>query len=37
LEIKAAHGFSHEDSAIMAAARALGCSILYSEDTSHGR
>jgi predicted nucleic acid-binding protein len=37
LEIKAAHGFSYWDSAIMAAARALGCGILYSEDMSHGR
>ncbi len=37
LEIKAAHGFSYWDSAIIAAARALGCALLYSEDTSHGR
>ena len=37
LEIKAAHGFSYWDSAIIAAARALGCRILYSEDMSHGR
>jgi len=37
LEIKAAHGFSYWDSAIVAAARALGCSTLYSEDLSHGR
>jgi predicted nucleic acid-binding protein len=37
LEIKAAHGFSYWDSAIIAAARALGCSRLYSEDMSHGR
>jgi predicted nucleic acid-binding protein len=36
-EIKAAHGFSYWDSAIVAAARALGCRILYSEDMSHGR
>lgn len=37
LEIKAAHGFSYWDSAVVAAARALGCSTLYSEDLSHGR
>jgi predicted nucleic acid-binding protein len=37
LEIKAAHGFSYWDSAIIAAARALGCTTLYTEDLSHGR
>ena len=37
LEIKAAHGFSYWDSAIIAAARALGCRELYTEDRSHGR
>jgi predicted nucleic acid-binding protein len=37
LEIKAAHGFSYWDSAVIAAARALGCRLLYSEDMSHGR
>ena len=37
LQIKAAHGFSYRDSAIIAAARALGCRELYSEDMSHGR
>jgi predicted nucleic acid-binding protein len=37
LEIKAAHGFSYWDSAIIAAARALGCRELYSEDMGHGR
>jgi predicted nucleic acid-binding protein len=37
LEIKAAHGFSYWDSAIVAAARALGCRELYTEDLSHGR
>ena len=37
LEIKAAHGFSYWDSAIVAAARAIGCRVLYSEDMSHGR
>jgi predicted nucleic acid-binding protein len=37
LEIKAAHGFSYWDSAIIAAARALGCRVLYSEEMTHGR
>jgi predicted nucleic acid-binding protein len=37
LDIKAAHGFSYWDSAIIAAARALGCRELYTEDMSHGR
>ena len=37
LEIEAAYGFSHWDSAIIAAARALGCRELYSEDMSHRR
>ena len=37
LQIKATHGFSYWDSAIIAAARALGCRELYSEDMSHGR
>jgi predicted nucleic acid-binding protein len=37
LEIKAAHGFSYWDSAIIAAARALGCRVLYTEDMVHGR
>ena len=37
LEIKAAHGFSYWDSATIAAARAMGCRTLYSEDLSHGR
>ena len=37
LEIKVAHRFSYWDSAIIAAARALGCRELYSEDMSHGR
>lgn len=37
LEIKSAHGFSYWDSAIVAAARALGCRELYTEDLSHGR
>ena len=37
LEIKGAHGFSYWDSAIIAAARALGCRELYSEDMSHGQ
>jgi predicted nucleic acid-binding protein len=37
LEIKADHGFSYWDCAIIAAARALGCGELYTEDLSHGR
>jgi predicted nucleic acid-binding protein len=37
LEIKAAQGFSYWDSAIIAAARALGCRTLYTEDMSLGR
>jgi predicted nucleic acid-binding protein len=37
LEIKAAHGLSYWDAAIIAAARALGCRELLSEDMSHGQ
>lgn len=37
LEIKAKHGFSYWDSAIIAAARMLGCTEIYSEDMAHGR
>ena len=37
LEITARHRFSYWDSAIIAAARALGCRELYTEDMSHGR
>jgi predicted nucleic acid-binding protein len=37
LEIKATHRFSYWDSAIIAAARALGCGELYTEDMAHGR
>ena len=37
LDIRAAHGFSYWDSAIIAAARALGCAELLTEDLSHGR
>jgi predicted nucleic acid-binding protein len=37
LEIKKVHQLSYWDSAIVAAARALGCNRLYSEDLSHGR
>jgi predicted nucleic acid-binding protein len=37
LGIKAAHGFSYWDSAIIAAARAMGCARLYSEDMAYGR
>lgn len=37
LAITAEHEFSYWDSAIIAAAGALGCRELYSEDLSHGR
>lgn len=37
LDIKAVHNFSYWDSTIIAAARALGCRELYTEDLSHGR
>lgn len=37
LEIRAQHGLSYWDAAILAAARALGCRQLLSEDMSHGR
>lgn len=37
LEIQGAHRFSYWDCAIIAAARALGCHELFSEDMTHGR
>ena len=37
LTIRAAHGFSYWDSAIIAAASALGCRELYTEDLTHER
>jgi predicted nucleic acid-binding protein len=37
LEIRTAHTLSYWDAANVAAARALGCQELYSEDMSHGR
>ena len=37
LEIKAICRLSYRDAAIIAAARALGCRELLSEDMSHGR
>jgi predicted nucleic acid-binding protein len=37
LEIKAAHRLSSWDAAVVAAARALGCRELFSEDMAHGR
>ena len=37
LEIRAAHAFSYWDSAIIAAAQALECDQLLTEDLSHGR
>jgi predicted nucleic acid-binding protein len=36
LEIKASYGFSYWDCAIVAAARRLGCEVLYTEDLTHG-
>ena len=37
LELRAAHGFSYWDSAIVAAALALGAKRLFTEDLSHGQ
>lgn len=37
LEIKARHGFSYWDSAVIAAARSAGCSELFTEDLSNGQ
>ena len=37
LDIKAAYRLSYWDSAIVAAAQALGCEVLYSEDMNHGQ
>jgi len=37
LEIKAQNNLSYWDAAIVAAARALGCTQLYSEDMQHDR
>lgn len=37
LEIKARYGFSYWDSAVIAAARAAGCTELFTEDLSHGQ
>jgi predicted nucleic acid-binding protein len=37
LDIRAAHGLSYWDAAIVAAARTSGCRELLSEDMSHGR
>ncbi len=37
LTIEGAHGLSYWDSAIIAAASALGCRELYTEDLTHGR
>jgi predicted nucleic acid-binding protein len=36
LEIKSAYGLSYWDSAVVAAARALNCATVYSEDMRHG-
>jgi len=37
LQIRMAHGFSYWDSAIVAAARILGCDRLYTEDLNYGQ
>jgi predicted nucleic acid-binding protein len=37
MDIRAVHQFSYWDCAIIAAAGALGCRELYTEDMSHGR
>lgn len=37
MDIKAAHALSYWDSAIVAAASALGCREIFSEDMAHGR
>jgi predicted nucleic acid-binding protein len=37
LEVKARYGFSYWDAAIIAAAIALGCETLFTEDLSHGQ
>ena len=37
LDIREAVGFSYWDSAIIAAAQAAGCNVLYTEDLSHGQ
>lgn len=37
LRIRQAHGFSFWDSAIIAAALALGCQRVYTEDLTHGQ
>ena len=37
LRIRKAHGFSFWDSAIVAAALALGCDRVYTEDLAHGQ
>jgi predicted nucleic acid-binding protein len=37
LQIRQTHGFSYWDSAVVAAARALGCDRLYTEDLNHGQ
>jgi predicted nucleic acid-binding protein len=37
LDLKLVHGFSYWDSAIIAAAKTLGCRTLYSEDMTHGQ
>ena len=37
LQIRKVYGFSFWDSAILAAARTLGCDRVYTEDLAHGQ
>src|ERR1035438_10538969 len=37
LQIRRSHGFSYWNSAIVAAARTLGCDRIYTEDLNHGQ
>lgn len=37
LDLKSRYGFAYWDAAILAAALAQGCGLLYSEDLSHGQ
>ena len=37
IELKARHGISYWDAAIVAAARELGCEVLYTEDLNDGQ
>jgi predicted nucleic acid-binding protein len=37
LKIRKSHGFSFWDSAIVAAAKSVGCDRVYTEDLTHGQ